>query len=130
MEDISAKGKHVWVATSTHPNGTSNTLDCVVVSSSVARDLKAKVTLIKPVTMYTEDLPTDWSTGDGPHNYTLSDHSAIIMQIESNCQLRIKKFVVSESYKRAPFLSSPRKQQQFTPKPLTSWVVNSVKHCI
>ena len=58
MEDISAKGKHVFAATRTHPNGTKNELDCIVVSSNVARDLKAKVTLIKPVTMYREDLPS------------------------------------------------------------------------
>ena len=50
MEDISAKGKHVWAATRTHPNGTQNKLDCIVVSLNVARDLKAKVILIKPVT--------------------------------------------------------------------------------
>ena len=31
-------------------------------ASNVARDLKAKVILIKPVTMYREDLPVDWST--------------------------------------------------------------------
>ena len=64
--------------------------------------------------MYREDLPADWSTGDDPQNYILSDHSAVIMQIKSNCQMRIKKFVVSESYKLSPFLSSPRKQKQFT----------------
>ena len=33
------------------------------------------------------------------------------MQIKSNCQLRIKKFVMSESYKLSPFLSSPRKRK-------------------
>ena len=61
-------------------------------------------------------MPADWSTGDDPQNYTLSDHSAVIMQIKSNSQLRIiiKKFVMSESYKLSPFLSSPRKQKQFT----------------
>ena len=80
----------------------------------MARDLKAKVILIKPVSMYREDLPANWSTGDDPHNYTLSDHSAVIMQIKSNSQLRIKKFVMSESYKLSPFLSSSRKQKQFT----------------
>ena len=85
IEDISAKGKHVFAATRTHPNGTKNKLDCIVVSSNVARDLKAKVTLIKPVTMYREDLPADWSTGGDPQSYTLSDHSAVIMQIKSNC---------------------------------------------
>ena len=67
----------------------------VVVSSNAARDLKAKVILIKPVTMYREDLPADWSTRDDPQNYLLLDHSAVIMQIKSNCQLRIKKFDVS-----------------------------------
>ena len=96
MEDISAKGKHVFAATRTHPNGTKNKLDCIVVSSNVARDLKAKVTLVKPVTMYREDLPADWGTGGDPQNYTLSDHSVVIMQIKRNCQLRIKKFVMSE----------------------------------
>ena len=114
MVDISAKGKHVFTATRTHPNGTKNKLDCIVVSSNVARDLKAKVTLIKPITMYREDLPADWNTGDDPQNYTLSDHSAVIMHIKSNCQIRVKKFVMSESYKLSPFLSSPRKQKQFT----------------
>jgi hypothetical protein len=29
MEDISAKGKHVWAATRKHPNGTKNKLDCI-----------------------------------------------------------------------------------------------------
>ena len=33
---------------------------------------------------------------------------------KSICKLRIKKFVVTESYKLSPFLSSPRKQKQFT----------------
>jgi hypothetical protein len=89
-------------------------LDCIVVSLGVTRDLKAKITLINPVTMYREDLPADWSTRGDPQNYTLSDHSAVIMQIKSNCQLRIKKFLMSESYKLSPFLSSPRKQRQFT----------------
>ena len=78
----------------------------------MARDLKAKVTLIKPVTMYREDLAADWSTEGDPQNYTLSDHSAVIMQIKSNCQLRIKKFVMSDSYTLSPFLSSPKKQKQ------------------
>ena len=81
----------MWAATRTHPNGTKNKLDCIGVSSNVAGDLKAKVILIKPVTMYREDLPADWSTGDDPQDYHLSDHSAVIMQIKSNCQLRIKK---------------------------------------
>ena len=62
MEDVSAKGKHVFAATRTYPNGTQDKLDCIVVSSNVARDLKAKVTLVKPVTVYREDLPADWST--------------------------------------------------------------------
>ena len=114
MEDISAKGKHVFVATRIHPNGIENKLDCIVVSSDVARDLKAKVTLIKPVTMYREDLPADWSTKGDPQNYTLSDHSAVIMRIKRNCQLRIKIFVMSESYKLSTFLCLPRKQKQFT----------------
>ena len=43
MEDISAKGKHVFAATRTHPNGTKNKLDCIVVPLNVAIDL--------PVTM-------------------------------------------------------------------------------
>ena len=64
--------------------------------------------------MYREDLSADWSTGDDPHNYTLSDHSAIITKIKSNCKIRIKKFVMSELYKLAPFLSLPMKQTQFT----------------
>ena len=50
MEDISARGKHAWAAPRTNPNDTSNKLNCVVVSTNVARDLKAKVTLNKPVT--------------------------------------------------------------------------------
>lgn len=57
MEDISVKGKHVWATTRTYPNGTSNKLDCIVVSSSVARDLKARVTLIKPVSMHVQRGP-------------------------------------------------------------------------
>ena len=60
MEDISAKGKHSWASTRTDPNGTSNKLDCIVVSSNVVRDMKAKVTLIKSVTMYRDDLNADW----------------------------------------------------------------------
>ena len=71
MEDISAKGKHVFAATRTHPNGTKKKLDCIVVSSNMARDLKAKVTLIEPVTMYRENMPAYWSTGGDPQNYTL-----------------------------------------------------------
>ena len=51
MEDISAKGKHAWASTRTDPNGTSNKLDWIVVSSHVVRDMKAKVTLIKAATM-------------------------------------------------------------------------------
>ena len=46
MEDTSAKGKHVRAAPRTHPNGTNNKLDYMVVSSNVARDLRAKITLI------------------------------------------------------------------------------------
>ena len=114
MEDISAKGKHVFAATRTHPNGTKIKLDCIVVSSNVASDLKAKVTLIKSVTMYKEDPSADWNTGGDPQNYTPSAHSAGILQIKSECQLRIKKFVMSESYKLSPFLSSPRTQRHFT----------------
>ena len=74
MEDISAKGKYAWTPTRTHPNGTTNKLDCIVVSSNIARDLKAKVSLIKPVTMYREDLPADWSSGD-PINMKLKSPS-------------------------------------------------------
>ena len=51
-----------------------------------------------------------WDTEDNPQNYTLSDHDAIVMEIKSNCKLRIRKFVTTESYKLAPFLSSVRKQ--------------------
>ena len=80
----------------------------------MARDLKAKVTLIKSVTMYREDMSIDWSTKGDPQNYTLSDHNALIMQIKSKCQLRIEKFGMRDSYKLSPFLSSPRKQKQFT----------------
>ena len=86
MEDISAKGNiYLLLQGHSHHSGTKNKLDCIVVSSNVTRDLKAKVTLIKPVTMYKEDLPADCSIGGGPQNYTLSAHSAIIMQIRSNC---------------------------------------------
>ena len=70
MEDISAKGKYAWTTTRTDPNSTSNKLDCIVVSSNVVRDLKAKVTLIKTVTMYRDDLEADWSEGDEPQNCT------------------------------------------------------------
>ena len=52
--------------------------------------------MIKPVSMYREDLPADWSTGDDPQNYTLSDHSASITEIKSNCHLRVKKFTTRE----------------------------------
>ena len=68
MKDISAKGKHTWASTRTDPNGTRNKLDCVVVSSNVIKDLKAKVNPIKPVTMYRQDLPADWQEGDEPQN--------------------------------------------------------------
>ena len=114
MEDISAKGKHAWASTRTDPNGTSNKLDCIVVSSNVIRDMKAKVTLIKSATMYREDLDADWSEGDEPQNWELSDHKVVMMELKSNCQLRVKKFISSESYKLAPFLSSANKQLQFT----------------
>lgn len=60
--------------------------------------------------MYREDLSADWSTGDDPHNYTLSDHSAVIMEIRSNCQLRINKFVMSESYRLAGTISKLPKE--------------------
>ena len=66
MEDISATGKHAWASTRTDPNGTSNTLDCIVVFPNVVRDMKAKVTLIKTTTMYREDLDADWSERDEP----------------------------------------------------------------
>ena len=59
MEDISAKGKHAWAPTRTDPNSTSNKLDCIVVSSNVARDIKARVTLIKTAIVYKEDLDVD-----------------------------------------------------------------------
>ena len=36
------------------------------------------------------------------------------MELKSGCQLKIRKFVSSESYKLAPFLSSANKQLQFT----------------
>ena len=114
MEDISAKGKYAWTPTRTDPNNTSNKLDCIVVSSNVVRDLKAKVTLVKTATTYRKDLDADWSEGDEPQNWELSDHKVVIMELKSGCQLRIKKFVSSESYKLAPFLSSANKQLQFT----------------
>ena len=114
MEDISAKGKHIWASTRTDPNGTSNKLDCIVISSNVVKDLKAKVTLIKSATMYKDDLDADWSEGDEPQNWELSDHKVVIMELKSGCQLRIKKFVSSQSYKLAPFLSSTNKQLHFT----------------
>ena len=114
MEDISAKGKFAWATTRTDPNTTSNKLDCIVVSSNVVKDLKAKVTLIKTATMYRRDLDADWSEGDEPQNWELSDHKVVIMELKSGCQLKIKKFVSSESYKLAPFLSSVNKQLQFT----------------
>ena len=114
MEDISAKGKYTWTTTRTDPNGTSNKLDCIVISSNVVKDLQAKVTHIKKVTMYRKDNDADWSEGDEPQNWELSDHKVVIMELKSGCQLRIKKFVCSESYKLAPFLSSARKQLQFT----------------
>ena len=85
-----------------------------MVSSNVVKDLKAKVTLIKTVTMYREDLDADWSEGDEPQTWELSDHKVVIMELKSGCQLRIKKFVSSESYKLAPFLNSANKQLQFT----------------
>ena len=114
MEDISAKGKHTWTTTRTDPNNTSNKLDCVVVSSNVARDLAAKVIQIKTATMYRGDMEADWLEGDEPQNWELSDHKMVIMELKSGCQLRIKKYVTSESYKLAPFLNSARKQLQYT----------------
>ena len=56
MENISAKGKHVWVTTRTDPNNTCHKLDCIVVSSNVINDLRAKATLSKTATMYRKDL--------------------------------------------------------------------------
>ena len=85
-----------------------------MVSSNVVKDLKAKVALIKTVTVYRKDLDVDWSEGDEPQNLELSDHKVVIMELKSGCQLRIEKFVSSESYKLAPFLSSANKQLQFT----------------
>ena len=109
MEDISAKGKFAWATTRTDPNNTSNKLDCIVVSSHVVKDLKAKVTLIKTATMYRRYLDADWSEGDEPQNWELSDHRVVIMELKSGCQLKIRKFISSESYKLAPFLSSVNK---------------------
>ena len=85
-----------------------------MVSSNVVRDMKARVTLIKTATMYREDLDADWSEGDEPQNWELSDHKVVIMELKSNCHFRVRKFVSSESYKLAPFLSSANKQLQFT----------------
>ena len=51
MEGISANGKHAWATTRTDPNNTNTKLDCIVVSSNVVKDLRAKVTLIKTATM-------------------------------------------------------------------------------
>ena len=79
-------------------------------------DLKAKVTLIPPVTVYRKDLQADWQDEDEPQNWTLSTHEAIIMELKSGCQLKIRKFVSSESYKLAPFLSSAKKQTEETNK--------------
>ena len=84
MEDISAKGKHSWASTRTDPNGTSNKLDCIVVSSNVVRDMKAKVTLIKTATMYREDLDADLSEGHEPQNWELSDHRIVTMELRSD----------------------------------------------
>ena len=50
----------------------------------MARDLKVIVTLIKPVTMYREDLPADWGTEGGPQNHTLSDQSTGAEMRKSN----------------------------------------------
>jgi hypothetical protein len=85
-----------------------------VVSSNVVKYLKAKITLIKTATMYRRDLDADWSEGDEPQNWELSDHKVVIIELKSGCQLKIRKFVSSESYKLAPFLSSVNKQLQFT----------------
>ena len=68
MSDISAKGEHLWAATRTHSNGTKSKLDCVVVSSNVVTDLKAKVIMIKEVTMYRQDMEADWEEGYKPQN--------------------------------------------------------------
>ena len=47
----------------------------------------------------------------------MSDHKVIIMALKRGCQLRIMKFISSESYKLAPFLSSAIKQLQITKEP-------------
>jgi hypothetical protein len=114
MEDISAKGGFAWRPTRTHVNGTANKLDCVIVSSRIKSDLRAKVTSIKPITMYRSDLTADFSESDSPQNYTISDHDAVIIEMKSNCRLRVHKFVSTESYKLAPFLNSQKKQLQYT----------------
>ena len=67
-----------------------------MVSSNVVNDLKAKVTLIKTATVYRRDLDADWSEGDEPQNWELSDHKVVIMELKSGCQLKIRKFVSSE----------------------------------
>ena len=36
------------------------------------------------------------------------------IELKSDCQLRIKKYVCKESYKLAPFLISPKKHLQCT----------------
>ena len=77
LEDISAKGKYTWATTRTDPNSTSNNLDCIVVSSNAARDLKTKVTLIKTDTMYRKYLDADCSKGDEPPSWELSVHKVI-----------------------------------------------------
>ena len=64
--------------------------------------------------MYRRDLDANWSEGDEPQIWELSDHKVVIMELKSGCQLKIRKFISSESYKLAPFLSSVNKQLQFT----------------
>lgn len=77
-------------------------------------DLKAKVIGVEAVTMYRPDMEADWEREGEPQNYKLSDHDAIIMELKSGCNLRIKKYASKESYKLAPFLSSANKQLQYT----------------
>ena len=115
MENIlSAKDIYIWATTRTDPNSTRNKLDCIVISSNIVRDLKAHVTLIKAATVYRKDLDPDWSEGDEPHNWEMSDHKVVSVALKSGCQLRIKKYISSESYKLAPFPSSANKQLQLT----------------
>ena len=43
----------------------------------------------------------------------MSDHKVVITELKSGCQLRIKKYVSSEAYQLASFLSSANRQLQF-----------------